>query len=75
MSISRLWKRHKRLLEVFFFLAVMGLTFYTVFHGQDLGKIVGEIGKLAVPWLFGAVMAAVFFVSMEGVMIFYLCVP
>lgn len=62
----------KRLAEGAFFLIVMGLSFYTVFHGQDMGEVADALHKLS-PWaLCAAVLTALFFVSAEGIMIWYL---
>ena len=62
----------KRLAEGVFFLVVMGLSFYTVFHGQDMGEVADALHKLS-PWaLCVAVLTALFFVSAEGIMIWYL---
>ncbi len=62
----------KRVLEGAFFLAVMLLSFYTIFHGQDAGRIQHALGKLSPLSLCTAMLVALFFVSAEGIMIFYL---
>ncbi len=62
----------KRVLEGAFFLAVMGLSFYTVFHGQDVGQIRDALGRLSPAALLLALFTALFFVSAEGIMIWYL---
>lgn len=62
----------KRVLEVFFFLLVMGLSFYTIFHGQDMGRIRHALGRLSPLSLCAAMAVAIFFVSAEGIMIWYL---
>lgn len=62
----------KRVLEVFFFLLVMGLSFYTIFHGQDMGRIRHALGRLSPLSLCAAMAVALFFVSAEGMMIWYL---
>lgn len=72
MNNSCTVKNRKRLIEVVFFLSIMGLSFYAVFHGQDLWKICGEIKKLSFLCIFEAVVTAVSFVSLEGCIIFYL---
>ena len=60
----------KRVLEGAFFLAVMLLSFYTIFHGQDAGRIRHALGKLSPLSLCTAMLVALFFVSAEGIMIF-----
>lgn len=72
MNINCIVKNRRRLTEAAIFLLVMGLSFYTVFHGHDLREIFGEIRKLSFVCLCGAVMTAVFFVCAEGCMIYYL---
>lgn len=62
----------RRLFEILFFLAVMALSFYTVFHGQDIGQILRELRKLSAFSVCAAIVTALFFVSAEGLMIFYL---
>lgn len=50
----------------------MGLSFYTVFHGQDMGEVADALHRLS-PWaLCAAILTALFFVSAEGMMIWYL---
>lgn len=55
-----------------FFLLVMGLSFYTVFRGQDMEQITGALRSLSLSALCIALFTALFFVSAEGVMIYYL---
>lgn len=62
----------KRIVEGSFFLIVMGLSFYTVFHGQDMEQAVGALRNLSPLALCIALLAALFFVSAEGMMICYL---
>ena len=62
----------KRIAEAAFFLLVMGLSFYTVFHGQDMEQVGNALGKLSPLSLCIALFTALFFVSAEGVMICYL---
>lgn len=62
----------KRILEIVFFLVVMGLSFYTIFHGQSLEQVCGALRKLSPQYLFLAVGTALFFISAEGMMIWYL---
>ena len=62
----------KRVLEGAFFLLVMALSFYTVFHGQDMRQIRLAMGRLSPAALLMAMATALFFVSAEGIMIHYL---
>ena len=50
----------KKILQVGFFLAVMVLTFYTLFSGRDLGKIARAAGKMSPAYLIPAVLLAIF---------------
>ena len=65
-------EKKKRILEAAFFLLVMGLTFYTFFHGQDLKEIRASILEVRPAFLILAAFLSLFFISMEGVMIWYL---
>ena len=67
ISINR-----KRVLEGAFFLLVMILSFYTVFHGQNMGQIRHALSRLSPAALCAAMITALFFVSAEGMMIYYL---
>lgn len=62
----------KRLLEGIFFLLVMGLSFYAVFHGQDVKQVGAALRRLSPAALCAALVTALFFVSAEGMMIYYL---
>lgn len=61
-----------KILEAAFFFLIMLLTFYTVFAKNDLGNIISSIGKLNPFYFFCAASSAVFFVCMEGFMIWQL---
>ena len=69
---QRMKNRRRRLIEILFFLAVMALSFYTVFHGQDISLIWEEMQKLSALSICAAIVTALFFVSAEGIMIYYL---
>lgn len=62
----------KRILEAAFFLLVMILSFYTVFRGQDMEQVDAALRRLSPMALGAAVLTALFFVSAEGMMIWYL---
>lgn len=61
-----------KILEILFFLLIMALTFYAVFSRSDLSEIVSSMRMLNPFFLFCAAFSAVFFVCMEGFMIWYL---
>jgi len=54
------------------FAAVMALTFWSVFRGQDFTKIVAAVRQMSGTSMAAAVFLAVFFVAGEGCMIWYL---
>lgn len=62
----------KRALQVFLFLLIMVLTFYTLFSGRNLSKIGQAILKMSPLYLLIAAGLAIFFVCAEGMMIWYL---
>lgn len=62
----------KRAAEGGIFLLIMVLTFYAVFHGQNWHQIGASMKQLSAFYLFLAVLLALFFVSAEGIMIWYL---
>ncbi len=65
-------KVHELIVNVGIFAAVMALTFWSVFRGQDFAEIAGAVGQMSGVYLFAAVFLAVFFVAGEGCMIWYL---
>lgn len=62
----------KRVLQIALFLAIMLLTFYALFSGRDLSEIGRAIMNMSFWYLVPAIALAVFFVSAEGFMIWYL---
>lgn len=62
----------KRVLQIALFLAIMLLTFYALFSGRDLSEIGRAIMSMSFWYLVPAIALAVFFVSAEGFMIWYL---
>lgn len=50
----------------------MFLTFYALFHGQNLSDIIQAVSLLSPAALAAAILLALFFVSAEGIMIWYL---
>ena len=62
----------KRVLQIALFLVIMLLTFYALFSGRDLSEIGRAIMSMSFWYLVPAIALAVFFVSAEGFMIWYL---
>ncbi len=57
-------------LAIFFLLA--GLTFYVIFHGNDMSEVAVAIARVHPGYLVLAAVLGLFFVSAEGLMIWYL---
>lgn len=62
----------KNLLSGCLFIALMLLTFYTIFHGNDMAYVWQTVKKLHPGYLIAAVFTGIFFVAAEGLMIWYL---
>lgn len=62
----------KKLLNAVIFFGIMLLTFYAVFRGQNIEQVWEAIKQMPVLYLILAVATAIFFVSAEGIMIWYL---
>lgn len=66
-------KEARRLaVNVGIFAAVMVLTFWSVFRGQDFVQIMAAVSQMSRGYMAAAIILAVFFVSAEGCMIWYL---
>lgn len=65
-------KKKKLVINVCLFLAVMVFTLWFVFRDEDLGAVCVAMEQMSVGHLFLAIAIALFFVGMEGVMIWYL---
>ncbi len=72
MNTDRKQRIRKNLINYTIFLLIMGLTFYTVLHGQDWNQIWEALKGLSLPCLLLILAAALFFVCAEGSMIWYL---
>ena len=72
MNTDRKQRIRKNLINYTIFLLIMGLTFYTVLHGQDWNQIWEALKGLSLPCLLLILGAALFFVCAEGSMIWYL---
>lgn len=64
--------RNKKVLSTIFFVALMAITFYIVFKNQDIGELITVIKGMHKGYLFVAAGIALFFVSVEGILIWYL---
>lgn len=64
--------RGKKVWSAVLFLALAGLTFYVIFKNQDMGELWTAIKQMNKGYLALAVGIALFFVSEEGVLIWYL---
>lgn len=65
-------ERLKNQLSYLFFILLAVLAFYTVFQDNDLGMVAASLKKMNVGYLLFAVLIALVFTMMEGVMIYYL---
>lgn len=65
-------KNKKMIFQIVFFIVVMGLTFYAVLYGENLGEIQASINKMAAGSLLLAILIALFYLSIEGFMTWYL---
>lgn len=73
MTLSqRLHKQKKNIISGIFFLLLAGLTFYTIFNGNDMKAVAEAIGRVHPGYLIGAAVLGIFFVCAEGIMIWYL---
>lgn len=62
----------KNIISVCLFLALMLLTFYTIFHGNDMSYVWQTAKTLQPVYLGLAVLTGIFFVSAEGLVFWYL---
>lgn len=72
MNTNSIQKNRKKIMNLVLFLGIMGLTFYAVFHGQNPRQLWDAIRQMSVLNLSIAFLDALFFVSAEGCMIWYL---
>ncbi len=63
---------YKKLLSAVLFLGLAALTFYVVFKEQNFGELLTAIKGMQKGYLLAAALIAVFFVSAEGILIWYL---
>jgi len=65
-------KKRKFIFHICIFMAIMLLTFWSVFHNEDFTKIMNSVHKMSKPYIVLAILLAIFFVAAEGCMICYL---
>ena len=64
--------KKKLIVQAFFFLALMGITFCVIFKNNDLSSVMSSIKSASGLSLYLSVFCALFFVAAEGFMIWYL---
>lgn len=64
--------KRKKVISGVFFIGIMGLTFYALFYGKDPAQIWSAVKKMQPLCLAAAMALALGFVTLEGVMIWYL---
>ncbi|SER43043.1 lysylphosphatidylglycerol synthase transmembrane domain-containing protein [Lachnobacterium bovis] len=62
----------KNVFNVVFLITVFALTLYGVFHGQDMGQILGCIKQCDIRYWMISILFVVFFVEGESVIIYYM---
>lgn len=62
----------KRVLEILFFLGIMGLTLYAIFYKQNPMQILGALRQMKPVYGLFAFLLGIAFVSLEGTMIWFL---
>lgn len=63
---------YKKMLSAVLFLGLAALTFYVVFREQNFGELLAAVRGMQKGYLLAAALIAVFFVSAEGILIWYL---
>ena len=64
--------KYKKIISAAFFVMLAAVTFYVVFKNQDPGELIDAVGRMQKGYLILAVITALFFVSAEGILIWYL---
>ena len=66
-------KKYKKvLIDAVLFFAIIGLTLYGVFHGEDLSGLGDAIKKCNILWLIPAVPLVLFFIAGESIVIWHM---
>lgn len=64
--------RSKKVVSAVLFIGLAALTFYVIFKNQDIGDLLGAVRNMHKGYLCLAAATALFFVSAEGILIWYL---
>lgn len=64
--------KDKKVISVVLFLGLMALTFFVIFKNQDLGELWTAVKQMHKGYLVLAMLTGLFFVSAEGILIWYL---
>lgn len=64
--------KRKNIVSAMIFLVLVALTFYAILKGNDMGEVAVAVQELQKGYLIAAIVAAIFFVALEGTMIWYL---
>lgn len=64
--------KRKFFLNISIFVVIMILTFWSIFHNQDFTEMADSMKKMSGKYMGIAIVLAIFFVSAEGCMIWYL---
>lgn len=70
--IRKLHKNKKNIISAVFFLLLAGLTFYVISKNNDMTEVAAAIHRMDMRFFICAVALGLFFVSAEGMMIWYL---
>ena len=66
-------KKYKKvLIDAILFFAIIGLTLYGVFHGEDLSGLKDEMKECNILWLIPAVPLVLFFIAGESIVIWHM---
>lgn len=66
-------KKYKKvLIDAILFFAIIGLTLYGVFHGEDLSGLKDAVKKSNILWLIPAVPLVLFFIAGESIVIWHM---
>lgn len=66
-------KKYKKvLIDAVLFFAIIGLTLYGVFHGEDLSGLGDAIKECNILWLIPAVPLVLFFIAGESIVIWHM---
>lgn len=64
--------RRKMIGNILFFIAIFAVTFYYIFHNQDIAEIIAAIkGTNIIYWPF-AILCVIFFICSESIIIYYM---